>query len=207
MRSRAARPQAAAHGRPIARPRLDARAARHRRAFAAERSAIDARLKWDLSELYPSEAAWTKAKDDLTARIGGIAAFQGHLGDSPQKFYEALAMRMDMDRDLSRLATYASQTADEDTRNSQHDEMQQAAGQLFVQFGSAASYMRPEILALGSTKVRAMMAAEPRLKPYTPYIEDILRYEPHTLTAAEEKISAQAGRMARAGGAPRSSSR
>jgi oligoendopeptidase F len=172
-------------------------------ALAAERSAVETRFKWDLTALYPSEAAWTKAKDDLSARIGGIAAYQGHLGESAPKFYEAIAARMDLDRDLSRLATYASQLADEDTRDSHHDEMQQSAGQLGVQLGSAASYMRPEILALGSAKVRAFMAAEPRLAPYKPYLEDILRYEPHTLSAAEEKISAQAGRMARAGGALR----
>jgi oligoendopeptidase F len=172
-------------------------------AHAVERSAVETRFKWDLSALYPSEEAWTKAKADLTTRVGTMAAYQGHLGESAAKFYEALAARMDLDRDLSRLATYASQLADEDTRNSHHDEMQQAAGQLGVQFGSAVSYMRPEILAMGGAKVRAFIASEPRLAPYKPYLEDIIRYEPHTLSAAEEKISAQAGRMARAGGSLR----
>ncbi len=172
-------------------------------AHAAERSSIDPRLTWDLTALYPSEEAWTKAKTDLAGRIGSLAAFQGHLGDSPARLYEALAARMDLDRDLSRLETYASQLADQDTRDAHHGEMRDAAGQLFVQYASAASYMRPEILALGETKVRAAMAAEPRLAPYRQYLEDLLRYEPHTLSAAEEKISAQAGRMARAGGSIR----
>ena len=172
-------------------------------AHATERSQVETRFKWDLTALYPSEAAWTRAKDDIAGRIGGISAYQGHLGDSPAKFYAALAARMDLDRELSQLSTYASQLADEDTRDSHHDEMQQSAGQLFVQLGSASSYMRPEILALGGAKVRGFMAAEPRLKPYTQYLEDLLRYEPHTLSAAEEKIAAQSGRMARAGGALR----
>src|SRR5262249_32621299 len=61
------------------------------------------------------------------------------------------------------------------------------------------SYVRPEILAVGGSKVRAFIAAEPRLKEYKPYLEDILRYEQHTLSAAEEKVAAQAGRMAGAG--------
>jgi len=172
-------------------------------AHAAERSAVETKYTWDLTALYPSEDAWTKAKDDLSGRVGGVAAYQGHLGDSAAKFYEALSLRMDLDRDLSRLATYASQLADQDTRDSKHDEMRDASEQLYVKFSAASSWMRPEILALGGAKVRGYMAAEPRLAPYKPYLEDLLRYEAHTLSAAEEKISAQAGRMARGGGAVR----
>src|SRR5258708_33955770 len=81
-------------------------------AGAIERSAVETRFKWDLTALYPSESAWSRAKDELAARIPGMAAFQGHLGESPHKLYEALAARMDPDRDLSRLQTYASQLPD-----------------------------------------------------------------------------------------------
>ncbi len=172
-------------------------------AAAAERSAIDARYKWDLTALYPSEAAWLQAKDAIAARIPPLATYQGHLGDSGAKLYEALAARLDVDRDLSRLETYASQLADEDTRNSHNAEMRDAAGQLGVRYYAAISYMRPEILALGADKVHAFVAAEPRLKPYAMLLDDILRYAPHTLSAAEEKLTAQAGRMARAGGSVR----
>src|SRR5439155_11083288 len=93
----------------------------------------------------------------------------------------------------------ASQLNDEDQRISRHLEMREAAQRLFVQLGSASSYVRPEILAMGGSKVRASIPAEPRLKAAKPYLEDILRYEKHTLSAAEEKVAAQAGRMAGAG--------
>lgn len=170
---------------------------------AAERSTLAPRYKWDLTALYPSVDAWTRAKADIASRIPALAALQGHLGDSPAAFHDAIAKRMDLDRDLSRLQTYASQLADEDTRISVNGELRDGADQLGVQFRAAISWMRPEILALGADKVRGFVAAEPRLAPYKPWIEDILRYAPHTLSAAEEKIAAQAGRMSRAGGALR----
>jgi oligoendopeptidase F len=168
-------------------------------AFATERSQVPVRFTWDLTALFPSEAAWTKAKDDLARRVPRIARFKGHLAVSSDSLYAALSMQMILDRDLSRLYTYASQLSDEDTRVSRHLEMRDAAEQLGVQFRSAASFMRPEILAGGAEKIRGFIASDPRLKDYRPHLENILRYAPHTLSAEEEKVAAQAGRMANAG--------
>jgi len=168
-------------------------------AFATERSEVPAKLTWDLAALYPSEDAWTAAREDLTRRVPGIAAYQGRLGVAPESLYTALSTMMDLDKGLSRLQTYASQLNDEDQRVSRHLEMREGAQRLIVQFQSASSYVRPELLAMGSSKVRAFIAAEPRLKEYKPYLENILRYEKHTLSAAEEKVAAQSGRFATAG--------
>ncbi len=168
-------------------------------AVAAERSAIADKYKWNLTDLYPDEASWQKSLADLRRRVTELEKHKGHLGDSPAAFYEALSGMMDFARDYQRLATWASQKSDEDTRDSHQMELDQTAGQLGVDFGAAVAYVRPEILGLGSAKVHEFMAAEPRLAPYQPYLDDLLRYEAHTLTPGEEKISAMAGRMAGAG--------
>src|SRR5262245_13955609 len=168
-------------------------------ALAKERSEVPTQFTWDLTALYPSEAAWTAAREDLARRVPGIAAFQGHLAAAPESLYAALSTMMEVHRGISRLQTYASQLNDEDQRVSRHLEMREAAQRLLVQFHAASSYVRPEILAAGGSKVRAFITALPQLKDYKPYLEDILRYEKHTLTAAEEKVAAQAGRMAGAG--------
>ena len=166
---------------------------------AAERSEIAVQYTWNLADLFPSEAAWTASREDLTRRVPGMAAFQGKLGVAPESLYAALSTMMDIDRGLSRLQTYASQLNDQDQRVSRPREMREAAERLGVQFRSASSFVRPELLAIGGSKVRAFIAAESRLKEYKPYLENILRYEMHTLSAAEEKIAAQAGRFAGAG--------
>jgi oligoendopeptidase F len=168
-------------------------------ANATERSEVSDRYKWDLTALYPSETAWTRTKDEIGRRIPGLERFHGHLGASAESLYLGLSSLMALDRDLSRLYTYASQLADQDARVSRHLEMREGARQLRVDLDAACSFVRPEILALGAEKVRALVAAEPRLADYRPYLENILRYAPHTLNAAEERIVAQAGIMARAG--------
>ena len=168
-------------------------------AVATERSEVPVKLTWDLTALYPSEDAWNAAREDITRRIPTLASFQGHLGAAPESLYTALSTMMGINRDLARLFTYASQLNDQDQRVSRHLEMKEGAQRLFVQFGSVSSYVHPEILAVGGNKVRSFIAAEPRLKEYKPYLEDILRFEAHTLSAAEEKVAAEAGRMAGAG--------
>ncbi len=168
-------------------------------AGAVERKDVPDNLKWKTSDLYSTEDAWYQAKDDIVARIPKLASFQGHLGDSPQAFYAAIAAIEGVDQDLTRLYVYASMRSDEDKRLAKTREMNQLASQIAVNFGAAVSFVRPEILALGADKVHGFVAQEPKLAPYKVYLEDILRYEPHTLTAAEERIASKANMMAMAG--------
>ena len=166
---------------------------------AVERSEVPVQYTWDLRTLYPTDAAWLAAKKNIEGRIPALEKFKGTLGKSPASLADALTSIMAVNKDLDRLYTYASQTSDQDARISKYLEMRESAGQLGVTARSATSYVRPEILLIGADKVRSMVASEPRLKEYTPYLEDILRYAPHTLTAGEEKVVAEAGRMGGAG--------
>ena len=161
-----------------------------------ERSEVPDKYKWKTSDLFATESAWFKSKDDIAARIPKLADFQGKLGTSADSFYAALSAFTNLDRDLSLLGTYASMRLDEDTRVSKTREMQQTSETLGVKFAAVSAYLRPEILALGEAKVKGFLAANARLAPYAPWLDDILRYAPHTLSAAEEKVSAEAAIMA-----------
>jgi len=166
---------------------------------AVERAQIPAKYHWDLTALYPSEAAWQTAKADLEKRIPGMKRFQGKLGQSPAALLGGLAFMEDIDRDLARLSTYASQLADEDARIARHIEMRENASQLGVKFAAAEAYVRPEILKIGATRIHAFLAQDPKLQPYRMLLDDILRRAPHTLSDAEEAIVAKAGLMSGAG--------
>ena len=165
-------------------------------ARAEERANVPEKLKWNTADLYASEDAWYQAKDAVASRVPKMADFQGKLGESAAAFYGAISAMEALDKDLTQLQVYASMRGDEDTRLAKPREMNQAIQQLAVQFYSTISYIRPEILALGAEKVNGFLAAEPRLAPYKPMLDDILRYAPHTLSAPEEKVASQAAIMA-----------
>jgi oligoendopeptidase F len=168
-------------------------------ASAVERAQVPDRYKWNLADLYPSEQAWERARADLQQRIPTLGRYRGHLGDSPEALWRALDAMFAIDRDLSRLSVYAHALSDEDTRASRPREMRQAADQLGVDFTAASAFVKPEILALDPARARAFVAQDRRLEPYRFFLDDVLRWKPHTLSAGEERVVAEAGALTDAG--------
>jgi oligoendopeptidase F len=165
-------------------------------ARALERDQVPDAYKWNLADLYPGDTAWAQARSDIAAAIPKLAKLQGTL---PLHFQETLSAIFDVELQLDRLRAYAMFRKDEDQRAGEPRDMDQTATRLGVDFDAATSWLRPEILALGAEKVHDFVAADARLAPYRPWLEDLLRYEPHTLSAAEEKVASQAGIMADGG--------
>ena len=161
-----------------------------------ERSQIPDRFKWNLADIYPNDAAWRAAKDALASQVAELGQFQGKLGSSPSTLADALDRFYGLDKSLSRLFVYASMLADQDTRDSQHQGMKQEMTELAASFSAQASFIEPEILKLPKGTVEKFVAAEPRLKTYAFYLEDIARRAPHTLSDREEKILAAVGPLA-----------
>ncbi len=170
-----------------------------RSATALDRTDVPAKYKWNLTDVFASRADWEKARAEVESRIPEVAGFQGHLGDSAAGFYRAVSTIESVRREMEKVYTYASMLHDQDLRVSENLQMDQSAQNLAVKLGTAASYLRPEILAMGKEKVESFLAAEPKLAPYKPYLEDLLRWAPHTLNPPEEKIVAQAGNLTGAG--------
>ena len=161
-----------------------------------DRAKVADAYKWNLADVYPTEAAWRGQKEKITAEIPRLREFQGKLGTSPATLANALEMMSRLDKELSRLYVYASMRADEDTRISTAQGMQQEMQQIFATFGAAASYIEPEVLRIGSASMEKAIEAEPRLEPYAFYLRDISRRAAHTLSDAEEKILADVAPLA-----------
>jgi oligoendopeptidase F len=165
-------------------------------AAARERSEIPDRYRWNLKDLYPSDEAWQAARADVAKRIAAIAAHKGKLGQSAEALWRGLDAAFGAEQALSRLYVYASARSDEDTRSAPAREMKQAAQQLAVDLESARSFIRPEILALDESRVRAWVGQEKRLAEYRFTLDNVLRARPHTLSAGEERVAAEASDLA-----------
>ena len=158
-----------------------------------DRAKIPDKYKWNLTDIYPTDAAWRAAKSKLQAEIPQLGQFKGKLASSASVLADALDRLNALDKELSRLYVYASTLADQDTRDAQHQGMRQEMVQLAASFSAQASYIEPEILRFPKGTVEKFLASEPRLKIYRFYLENIARRAAHTLSDAEEKILAEAG--------------
>jgi oligoendopeptidase F len=161
-----------------------------------ERRDVPEPLTWNLADVFPSEAEWRAARDQLKKAIPALGAHRGRLGESAGALLSALDGVYASRLLLERVYVYASMRSDEDTREARPREMKQEIQQLAVDFEAATSWLRPELLAVGPEKVARFLAEEPRLAVYRQPIDDVLRWKPFTLSAAEERVAAEAGNLA-----------
>ena len=152
--------------------------------------------RWDLRQIYSSDAHWKSAQQRLLRRVDALDMFSGHLGDDPGTLAAAMENLFDINRELGRVYSYASMKSDEDTRVASTLEMKDQAFAVHTALAQKAAFFEPQILGLGRERADTFLGEEPRLEPFGHYIDNILRLAPHTLDAKGEKLVATTYRMA-----------
>jgi oligoendopeptidase F len=163
------------------------------------RSKVKSADTWDLDSLFSNDDAWETAFIAWEKRIEGYAAFQGKLADSAKTLAACLKFDEDLDLAAERLGTYAFLKTTEDTGESRYQRMQGRYMHAASQSAQAASFIRPEILAIPTAKMKEFLAAK-ELEHYRLLLERLLRFKPHTLGKKEEKLLAMQSEMSQAAG-------
>jgi oligoendopeptidase F len=163
-----------------------------------DRTTVAEKYRWNLADLYASEAAWREEKDRITAALPTLRAWRGQLTSSAALLAAALEKRSELRKVVIKLSVYAEMLSDEDTRDSTHQGMTQEMTQLGAALSAESSYMEPEILRADAGTIETFITGEPRLAPYGHELRDIVRRAAHTLSDAEEKLLADVGPLAAA---------
>lgn len=150
---------------------------------------------WNLQDLYPSDAAWRAAKDDLIRSMDQILQYQGKLTSSPKALLACLEFNSHLGKEFRRLLSYASMKSDLDTRKADNLSMKQEIQQFGTNYSSKASFIESELVNLNKATIDRFIREEPDLEVYRFTLMDILRRKAHRLSAKEEKIIAEAGLM------------
>lgn len=154
---------------------------------------------WDLASLYTGDDAWEADFKSLDAKIPTFETFRGRLGESAQTLAKALNFDNEFDQVAEKLGTYAFLKTTEDQGDSKYQGMKSRFQNLAVRAGQAASYMRPELLAIEPPAMEQLID-DPAVAPFRLQLERLVRYRPHTLTDNEERLLAMQGEMASAAG-------
>jgi oligoendopeptidase F len=161
-----------------------------------ERSEIAAEHKWKLEDLYPSDQAWDKAKQEIAAQFDDVTKYQGKLTSSASTLLACLELDSRISKEFGRLYCFASMKSDEDTGNSKYMGFKQEMQLLGTDYNSKTAFITPEIAKLDKQQIDAFMEQQPSLKVYKMALYDVLRMKAHTLSESEEKILAEAGLLA-----------
>lgn len=163
-------------------------------ATLSDRKDVPVEDTWDLSSLYSSQEQWESDFTKLDSMIAGFEKYRGNLGSAVETLVQALDFDADFDRMAERLGTYAFLKTTEDQGNSDFQAMKSRFQNLSMRASQAASYMRPELLAIGESTMASFMS-DSRLSLYRLQLDRLLRFRPHTLTDREERLLAMQGEM------------
>ena len=145
---------------------------------------------WNLSEIYPSVAAWEADMAAAEKAADGLADCQGQL---PTRLRACLDQRFAAWKSIMKVYTYASNWSSQDTRDAEWQARSQKAELLFTRADEAGSYFKPELLTLGAPAVEAAIAADPGMVQYDHYLRSALKDGAHTLDAKSEALLAASG--------------
>lgn len=152
------------------------------------RNKIDKKYTWNKESVYPSDAAWEKEVEQIVADIPTVKQYQGKLAESAATLLAALEAFSALVVRAQTAYMYASFEYSVDTTNQTAAGMRAKAGGMYGQVVSAVSFVDPELLQVGKSKLDEFISQESGLIPYKHYIEDLYRKQAHVRSAEVEEV-------------------
>jgi len=152
------------------------------------RSKLDRKFTWNAESVFPSNEAWEKEVNQILEDISTVKGYQGRLAESPSVLLDALTA---YDKLVSRAQIalmYAGFSYAVDTTNQQAAGMNSKAQGMYGQVASAVSFLQPEILQIGNTKLDEWMSQSENLALYKHSFNDLFRRQAHVRSAEVEEI-------------------
>lgn len=159
------------------------------------REALPEALTWDLTTIFPDDAAFDQAFEDVKAAVKEVAGYQGTLHEGATTFLQALEEILAVYRQLETLYVYSHLKNDQDTGNTQYQGLYARASSLLAEASEALAWFEPELLTLSDEQIAAYFEEAPKLTEYRHYIQQMLDNRPHTLPAEQEALLAGAGEI------------
>ena len=158
------------------------------------RNEIPLKDRWAVEAIYASDEEWEKDFNRTDAFADSFRRWAGRLGESPEILKSAVEEILSQNRLIKKLSTYAEMKRDEDLSNSHYSGLATKISSRAVEVKTAHSFFTPELLSISQNTIESWLLT-PELSPYRIWMENILRYRPHTLSDKEERLIAMSGEI------------
>jgi oligoendopeptidase F len=147
---------------------------------------------WDLESMFATPDAWEEGFAKLESELPALAAYKGRLTESAVTLAEYMHRIDRLTPDLIKLYNYAERGFDVDTTNQANAARVSRVQGLAARFGAASAFAEPEMLTLERETIARFSGAEPSLKTYKHYFDNLLRQKSHVRSAEVEEVMARA---------------
>lgn len=154
------------------------------------RDQIEEKYKWDLTDIYSSDADWETEFIWVEDNLNHYNQFENKLASDDVTLLQCLKFNDDINAKVEKLYLYAMLAKDSDMRDTKFQAMDDRIKGLYTRVSTASSFINPELLKMDETKLRRMFEFNDELKVYRHSMENLLRTKKHTLTKEQEEILA-----------------
>lgn len=158
-----------------------------------KRTEVPEELKWDLTRVFSSDNDWEQEYTLIKKEVQDLSKLKKDFTKDGHYLYDGLTKILEVGRRLEKVYVYATMSSDVDSSDSHYLGYVAQVQTLASQFEAATSFINPSILELSQADLNQFMEDEPKLNNYAHMLEQIMQQKPHTLSAQEEKIIADAG--------------
>ncbi len=153
-----------------------------------ERSEIDDRYKWDLSDIYDSWEQWEQDFERCQELMDELVAKKGTLSGGPEQVLAAYGLNDKVGRIAYKLFRFPMLSYDTDQRNNELLGRIQRVQNLFAEFGTKTAWFDPEVLSIDEETMMSWIDEDERLEPYRFPISEIYRQREHLLDEEGERL-------------------
>lgn len=150
---------------------------------------------WDLTAIFPTDAAFEKELDELAGAVPFIRALQGTIGSSSQALLKGIEEVLEINQKVERVYVYSHLKNDQDTADSLYQNLHDKALSILTSVSEATSWFEPEIMEIPEDELEKYLAENDKLKPYAHLLDSLTSAREHVLTAREEELLAGAGEI------------
>lgn len=152
------------------------------------RNKVNPDYTWNAESLYPTPKEWETEVDDILAGLPELKKYQGRLGESASLLADALGTQEGFMVRGERAYMYAGFSYSVDTTDQNAAAMAGKADSMHGQLAAAASFINPELLAVGEETLMGWAESEPRLAAYKHFFSNLFRVQGHVRSSEVEEI-------------------
>ncbi len=152
------------------------------------RAEIPQEYQWNAASLFSSWEAWQENLGLAQAGLEHVRSFQGRIAADPTTLLAAFDAIEQAMRQVGRLLTYASMSHFVDMTDQKAGAAFGQAIGLWGQARAAASFLEPELLAIGQEMLAAWQEQKPALAIFGHYFHNLFRKQAHVRSAEVEEI-------------------
>ncbi len=152
------------------------------------RDEINVKDTWDLTYIFKDEEEFNKTFKEAFHEIKEVSNFKNKLLNSSNELLMYLEYSDKMERKLYRLYYYTHLTLDTDTTNTLSQAKEGKVANLLQEYSILSSFVLPELLKGDYEIVKKYIKENSALEKYSFNLEEIYRYQNHSLSEENEKM-------------------